>query len=84
MLVFQRYGRGKAFAFTPQDSWVWQMHASIPVEDMTHENYWRQLLRWVVDEVPDQVEIRDLVRSRRARRAPSRSPRTSSTRRSSN
>ncbi len=58
VLVFQRYGRGKAFAFTPQDSWVWQMHATIPVEDLTHENYWRQLLRWVVDEVPDQVEIR--------------------------
>ncbi len=57
VLVFQRYGRGKSFAFTPQDSWVWQMHASIPVEDLTHENYWRQLLRWVVDEVPDQVEI---------------------------
>ncbi len=30
MLVFQRYGRGKAFAFPPQDSWVWQMHASDP------------------------------------------------------
>ncbi|MFA5908383.1 MAG: glutamine amidotransferase [Vicinamibacterales bacterium] len=56
MLSFQRYGRGKAFAFLPQDSWIWQMHASIPVEDMTHENYWRQLLRWVVDGVPDQVE----------------------------
>jgi uncharacterized membrane protein len=56
MLAFQRYGRGKAFAFLPQDSWVWQMHASIPVEDMTHENYWRQLLRWLVDGVPDQVE----------------------------
>ncbi|HEX8032145.1 MAG TPA: glutamine amidotransferase [Vicinamibacterales bacterium] len=56
MLIFQRYGRGKSFAFLPQDSWMWQMHASIPVEDMTHENYWRQLLRWLVDGVPDQVE----------------------------
>jgi len=56
MLIFQRYGRGKTFAFLPQDSWVWQMHASIPVDDMTHENYWRQLLRWLVDGVPDQVE----------------------------
>lgn len=56
MLSFQRYGRGKAFAFLPQDSWIWQMHASIPVEDMTHENYWRQLLRSVVDGVPDQLE----------------------------
>jgi hypothetical protein len=28
------------------------------VEDMTHENYWRQLLRWLVDGVPDHVEMR--------------------------
>jgi uncharacterized membrane protein len=56
MLIFQRYGRGKVFAFLPQDTWVWQMHATIPVEDLTHENYWRQLLRWLVDGVPDQVE----------------------------
>ena len=27
-----------------------------PVEDMTHENYWRQLMRWLVDGVPDHVE----------------------------
>ncbi len=56
MLIFQRYGRGKSFAFLPQDSWIWQMHATIAVEDLTHENYWRQLLRWLVDGVPDQVE----------------------------
>jgi uncharacterized membrane protein len=56
MLIFQRYGRGKTFAFLPQDSWMWQMEASIAVDDMTHENYWRQLLRWLVDGVPDQVE----------------------------
>ena len=56
MLVYQRYGRGKSFAFLPQDSWMWQMHATIAVEDLTHENFWRQLLRWLVDGVPDQVE----------------------------
>lgn len=56
VLTYQRYGRGKAFVFTPQDSWVWQMHATIAVDDMAHENYWRQLLRWLVDGVPDQVE----------------------------
>jgi hypothetical protein len=33
------------------------MHASMSVEDMTHENYWRQLLRWLVDGVPDTVEV---------------------------
>ncbi|HJU42602.1 MAG TPA: glutamine amidotransferase [Vicinamibacterales bacterium] len=56
MLVYQRYGRGKTFTFLPQDSWMWQMHASIAVDDLTHENFWRQLLRWLVDGVPDQVE----------------------------
>jgi uncharacterized membrane protein len=57
VLAFQRYGRGKAIAFTAQDSWHWQMDASITVEDMTHENFWRQLLRWVVDGVPNAVEV---------------------------
>ena len=52
VLAAQRYGRGKAIAFPVQDSWLWQMHADIPVEDMTHENYWRQLMRWLVDGVP--------------------------------
>jgi uncharacterized membrane protein len=57
VLSSQRYGRGKAIAFTPQDSWLWQMHASVTVEDQTHENYWRQLVRWLVDGVPQQVEV---------------------------
>jgi uncharacterized membrane protein len=57
VLAFHRYGRGKALAFPIQDSWLWQMHASMPLEDMTHENFWRQLLRWVVDGVPDHVEL---------------------------
>ena len=56
MLAYQRYGRGKAIAFPVQDSWLWQMHATMPLEDMTHENYWRQLLRWLVDGVPEHVE----------------------------
>ena len=54
----QRYGRGKSIALTAQDTWLWQMHASIPLEDQTHEHYWRQLLRWLVDGVPDVVDVR--------------------------
>ncbi|HXG89713.1 MAG TPA: glutamine amidotransferase [Vicinamibacterales bacterium] len=60
VLAFQRYGRGKAFAFTLQDSLLWQMHASIAVEDLTHEYFWRQLMRWLVDGVPDAVEPQSL------------------------
>ena len=56
VLVHQRYGRGKSFAFTLQDSWGWQMPKPITVEDMTHEHFWRQLLRWLVDATPHVVE----------------------------
>ena len=58
VLASQRYGRGKAIAFTLQDSWLWQMHASMSLEDQTHENLWRQLIRWLVDGVPGPVEVR--------------------------
>ena len=58
VLAFQRYGAGKSMAFPVQDSWMWQMHADVPVEDMTHETFWRRLVRWLVDGVPDQVVAR--------------------------
>ncbi|WP_158508910.1 VWA domain-containing protein [Gemmatirosa kalamazoonensis] len=57
VLAYQRYGRGKVVAFPVQDTWLWQMHASIPVEDMTHELLWRQLLRWLTADVPRPVEV---------------------------
>jgi len=60
VLAYQRYGRGKSIAFPVQDSWLWQMDATIRVEDQTHENFWRQLLRWLVDGVPDVVETRPI------------------------
>ena len=55
VLAFQRYGAGKTLALPIQDSWMWQMHADIEPDDMTHELFWRRLLRWLVDGVPDQV-----------------------------
>ena len=55
VLAYQRYGAGKSLAFTVDDSWLWQMHADMPLEDMTHENLWRQLLRWLVSGVPGPV-----------------------------
>ena len=57
VLASQRYGRGKAIAQPVQDSWLWQMHAKMSLEDQTHENYWRQMLRWLVDGVPDTVDV---------------------------
>ncbi len=55
VLAAQRYGRGKALAFAVQDSWLWQMHADIPLDDLTHETWWRQLLRWLVSDVAAPV-----------------------------
>jgi hypothetical protein len=57
VLAFQRYGRGKSLAFPVQDSWMWKMDAAVPVEDMTHATFWRRMVRWLVDGVPDPVAI---------------------------
>jgi uncharacterized membrane protein len=57
VLAFQRYGSGKSLALTAQDTWLWQMHADVPLEDQSHEAFWSQLLRWLVDGVPDAVQV---------------------------
>jgi uncharacterized membrane protein len=57
VLAYQRYGRGKAIVFPVQDSWRWQMDPSMAIEDMTFESYWRQLLRWLVTDVPSRVMV---------------------------
>jgi hypothetical protein len=55
VLAHQRYGRGRAIAFTVHDSWQWQMQQ--PLEDQSHETFWRQLARWLVSYVPQPVEV---------------------------
>jgi hypothetical protein len=60
VLAYEHYGRGKSIAFPAQDSWLWHMNAAVPAEDVTYENFWRQMLRWLVDAVPDSVEARPL------------------------
>jgi uncharacterized membrane protein len=57
VLAYQRYGAGKAIAFPVQDSWMWQMHADIPLEDQTHETFWRRLVRWLVDGAPERLTV---------------------------
>lgn len=57
VLAFQRYGRGMGAVLSVQDSWLWRMSASIPVEDETHATFWRQLSRWMVEGVPNPIEI---------------------------
>jgi len=61
VLAYQRYGRGKSLAFPIQDSWVWKMDAKIPVNDLTHATFWRRLVRWLVDGVPEPVMLTSTV-----------------------
>jgi hypothetical protein len=57
VLAYQRYGRGHAMVLPVWDTWTWQMDFDIPLEDMTHETFWRQMMRWLVSGVPGQVTV---------------------------
>ena len=70
-LAYHRYGRGTVAVLPVRDTWRWQMHRDIPVEDQTHELFWRRLLRWLsrpaagriaIDTSPDHVAPGDSVR----------------------
>lgn len=56
-LAVQRYGRGKAGIFLPQDAWRWQLTDKLPETDLTHAAFWDRILRWTVDAVPEQLEL---------------------------
>jgi uncharacterized membrane protein len=53
LLITQTYGRGRTAVFATGGDWRWQMLQ--PLEDMTHEMFWRQLLRWMVSDTPTRV-----------------------------
>ncbi len=57
VLVYQHYGRGMAIAFPVQDSWNWQMDPNTPADDQTFSRFWRQTLRWLTSDVPNQVVV---------------------------
>jgi uncharacterized membrane protein len=53
LLVTENYGRGRTALFNTGGSWRWQMLQ--PVADMSHETFYRQLLRWLVTDTPRHV-----------------------------
>jgi uncharacterized membrane protein len=53
LLVTQNYGRGRTALLATGGSWRWQM--SMPLEDQSHEAFWRQLVRWMVTETAGQI-----------------------------
>ena len=59
MLAWQQFGRGKAVALHARRTrGSGRCTPVIPLEDQTHENFWRQMLRWLVDGVPGVVDAR--------------------------
>ncbi|HLH40126.1 MAG TPA: hypothetical protein VKX39_13335 [Bryobacteraceae bacterium] len=54
LLITENYGRGRTAVFATGGSWRgWQMQ--MPVSDMTHEMFYTQLLRWLVNDTPRRV-----------------------------
>jgi uncharacterized membrane protein len=53
LLITEKYGRGRTAVFATGGDWRWQMLQ--PVQDMSHELFWRQLLRWLVSDTPNRV-----------------------------
>ncbi len=55
LLAEERYGRGRTMALTTNDTWRWRME--MDSKNTAHENFWRQLLRYLVSTTPNQYEI---------------------------
>ena len=55
LLVTQPYGRGHVYVLATGGTWRWQM--SMPVEDLSHETFWRQLLRALVGTAPRGISL---------------------------
>ena len=53
LLTIQNYGRGRSAVFATAGSWRWQMLQ--PVADKSHEMFYTQLLRWLVNDTPRRL-----------------------------
>jgi len=55
LLVEERYGRGRSFAFMATDTWRWRM--MLESKNTSFETFWHNLLRYSVDGVRRQTEV---------------------------
>ncbi len=54
-LVAQRFGEGRVVSVTVADLWRWGMRDDQARVDF--EKAWRQLMRWLVVDVPDRIQV---------------------------
>mgnify|MGYP001188212705 CR=1 FL=1 len=57
LLAEQRFGRGRVAAFPVRDSYRWQLDRTVPVDDLTHEQFWRQWIRWLALSTPSRQQL---------------------------
>lgn len=55
LLTIQNFGRGRTAVFATAGSWRWQMLQ--PVADKSHEMFYTQLLRWLVNDTPRPLMV---------------------------
>lgn len=55
VFITQAYGRGRSYILATGGTWRWQM--SLPVEDLRHETFWRQLMRSLVAGAPQATSL---------------------------
>jgi len=55
LFLTQPYGRGHSYLLATGGTWRWQM--SLPVADLRHETFWRQVLRGLVASAPENFEL---------------------------
>jgi uncharacterized membrane protein len=53
LLVTENYGRGRTAIMATESTWHWRM--LLPIEDKSQEEFWQQLLRWLVSDTPGRV-----------------------------
>lgn len=55
LLITQPFGRGHTYILATGGTWRWQM--SMPVEDQSHETFWRQVMRALVASSPENISL---------------------------
>ena len=55
LLVTQPFGRGHVYILATGGTWRWQM--SSPLEDLSHETFWRQFTRALVASAPAGISL---------------------------
>src|SRR5437660_3227739 len=53
LLATENYGRGRTAIMATSSTWHWRM--LLPVGDKSQEEFWQQLLRWLISDSPGRV-----------------------------